>query len=136
MTNARNTRQTWQRAAVRDLLEGGEEFRTAQQVHDQLREVGAKVGLATVYRALQAMAEADEVDVLRTPDGEAAYRRCSSGHHHHLVCRSCGFSIEIEAHEVEAWAAKVAAAHGFTDTGHELELFGLCRDCVAAGAED
>ena len=136
MTNTRNTRQTWQRAAVRDLLEGGEEFRTAQQVHDQLREVGAKVGLATVYRALQAMAEADEVDVLRTPDGEAAYRRCSSGHHHHLVRRSCGFSMEMEAHEVEAWAAKVAAAHGFTDTGHELELFGLCRDCVAAGAED
>lgn len=123
------TRQTWQKAAVRDLLVGGEEFRTAQQVHDQLREGGAKVGLATVYRALQAMADADEVDVLRTPDGEAAYRACSSGHHHHLVCRSCGFSIEIGAHEVEDWAAKVATAHGFTETGHELEIFGLCQEC-------
>lgn len=124
------TRQTWQRAAIRDLLHGGEEFRTAQQVHDQLRDGGAKVGLATVYRALQAMAEADEVDVLRTPDGEAAYRQCSKGHHHHLVCRSCGYSIEISAHEVEEWAASVAAAHGFTDAGHELEIFGLCADCA------
>lgn len=123
------TRQTWQRAAVRDLMEAGVEFRTAQQVHDQLREEGARVGLATVYRALQAMAEADEVDVLRTPEGEWAYRHCSSGHHHHLVCRSCGFSVEIQADEVEQWAASVARQHGFTDAGHELEIFGLCRDC-------
>lgn len=130
MTNTRPTRQTWQKAAVRDLLEGGEEFRTAQQIHDLLRDSGAKVGLATVYRALQAMAESDEVDVLRTPDGEAAYRACSSGqHHHHLVCRACGYSIEIATHIVEDWAASVAKAHGFTDTGHELEIFGLCQNC-------
>ncbi|HSO70478.1 MAG TPA: transcriptional repressor [Arachnia sp.] len=126
------TRHTWQRAAIRDLLEGGEEFRTAQQLHDQLREVGAKVGLATVYRALQAMAEAGEVDVLRTPDGEATYRRCSSGHHHHLVCRSCGYSIEIAAREVEEWAARVAQAEGFTEVVHEVEVFGLCGTCSAS----
>lgn len=125
------TRQTWQRAAVRDLMEGSQEFRTAQQVHDALREEGAKVGLATVYRALQAMADADEVDVLRTPDGETAYRSCSEGHHHHLVCRSCGYSIEIKATMLEAWAAEVAEEHGFTQTGHELELYGLCKDCSA-----
>jgi Fur family ferric uptake transcriptional regulator len=75
------------------------------------------------------MADAGEVDVIRTPEGEAAYRRCSEGHHHHLVCRSCGFSVEIEATFVESWAAQVAAQYGFTDTGHELELFGLCREC-------
>ena len=129
MTSTRPTRQTWQKAAIRDLLKGGEEFRTAQQLHDQLRETDAKVGMATVYRALQAMVEADEVDVLRTPDGEAAYRACSSGHHHHLVCRACGYSIEIAAHVVEEWAASVARANGFTDTGHELEIFGLCQAC-------
>ncbi|HOA26149.1 MAG TPA: transcriptional repressor [Arachnia sp.] len=130
MTNIKPaTRHTWQRAAVRDLLEGGEEFRTAQQIHDRLRDEGARVGLATVYRALQSMADAGEVDVIRTPEGEAAYRHCSEGHHHHLVCRGCGFSVEIEATFVESWAAQIASQHGFTDTGHELELFGLCREC-------
>lgn len=128
-TRAPATRQTWQRAAVRDLMERTEEFRTAQQVHDLLREEGAKVGLATVYRALQSMAEADEVDVLRTPEGENAYRSCSRGHHHHLVCRSCGYSIEIHPEALERWAADIAREHGFTDTGHELEIFGLCRNC-------
>lgn len=131
MTSTKPTRHTWQRAAVRDLLEGGEEFRTAQQIHDQLREGEAKVGLATVYRALQTMAESGEVDVLRTPEGESAYRACSSGHHHHLVCRQCGYSIEISAHEVEEWAASVARSNGFTDAGHKLEIFGLCASCAA-----
>ena len=131
MTSTKPTRHTWQRAAVRDLLEGGEEFRTAQQIHDQLREGEAKGGLATVYRALQTMAESGEVDVLRTPEGESAYRACSSGHHHHLVCRQCGYSIEISAHEVEEWAASVARSNGFTDAGHELEIFGLCASCAA-----
>lgn len=130
MTSTRPaTRHTWQRAAVRELLENCAEFRTAQQIHDMLKESGAKIGLATVYRALQAMTEAGEVDVLRTQDGEATYRKCSSGHHHHLVCRSCGYSIEIAAKPVEAWAAQVAKANGFTEVGHEVEMYGLCSDC-------
>lgn len=137
MTNTKATRHTWQRAAIRDLLEDSDEFRTAQQVHDQLRLVGAKVGLATVYRALQAMAEANEVDVLRTLDGESAYRRCSTPqHHHHLVCRSCGYSVEISDEEVENWASEVTSKHGFTDAGHELEIFGLCAACSGSPARD
>lgn len=130
------TRQTWQRAAVRDLLARMEEFRTAAQVHEDLRRLGDKVGLATVYRALQAMADSGEVDVLRTPDGEAAYRRCSTGHHHHLVCRECGATVEIAAEAVENWAHDVAAQHGFTDAGHEIEIFGLCAECSALQERD
>ena len=130
MTNIKPaTRHTWQRAAVRDLLEGGEEFRTAQQIHDRLRDEGARVGLATVYRALQSMADAGGADVIRTPEGEAAHRRGAPGPPPHLVGRRSGFSVEIEATFVESWAAQVAAQYGFTDTGHELELFGLCREC-------
>lgn len=125
------SRNTWQRAAIRDLLSRVEEFRTAAQLHDELRRLGDKVGLATVYRALQAMAEAGEVDVLRTPEGEAAYRQCSDGHHHHLVCRRCGATVEIAAEPVEEWAAEMARRYGFTDAGHELEIFGLCADCSA-----
>lgn len=125
------TRKTWQRTAVREHLFETGEFQTAQQVHEALSKEGDRIGLATVYRALQSMAEAGEVDVLRTPEGEAAYRRCSTGHHHHLVCRECGFTVEIGAEVVESWAATVATEHGFTDAGHELEVFGLCRDCSA-----
>lgn len=124
-------RNTWQRAAVREHLSQAEDFQTAQQVFAELQANGPKVGLATVYRALQAMADAHEVDIVRTPDGEAAYRVCTPGHHHHLVCRECQFTVEIAAQFVEDWANSVAREHGFTDAGHELEVYGLCSTCSA-----
>jgi Fur family ferric uptake transcriptional regulator len=125
-------RQTRQRTAVLALLDELDGFRTAQDLHALLRERGDAVGLATVYRALQALVDDGLVDVLRSEDGEAAYRRCSPVHHHHLVCRSCGTTVEVADPPVERWAAKVAADHGFADVQHQLEVFGTCGTCTAA----
>ena len=123
-------RSTRQRAAVASLLGDLDDFRTAQEVYDLLRERGDKVGLTTVYRSLQLLADVAEVDVLRTPDGETAYRRCSSGHHHHLVCRICGRTVEVDGPAVERWAEKVAAEHGFHEVAHTLEIIGTCASCA------
>ncbi|HEX8973662.1 transcriptional repressor [Oryzihumus sp.] len=131
MTQA-SRRPTRQRAAVEALLLEADEFSSAQELHARLRAAGDSVGLATVYRTLQAMAADGEVDMLRTDDGEAVYRRCSTGHHHHLVCRSCGATVEVEGPAVERWAAQVSAEHGFTDVSHTLEIFGTCTDCAGA----
>jgi Fur family transcriptional regulator, ferric uptake regulator len=125
-------RQTRQRAAVKAALESRAEFTSAQQLHDLLRQEGVSVGLTTVYRSLQALAESGEVDLLVSDEGETVYRRCSSEHHHHLVCRECGRTVEIAGPAVEAWADSVAAAHGFTQVSHTLELFGRCADCSAS----
>ena len=126
-------RHTRQRAEVLALLAGTDEFRSAQQLHAQLRSGGSGVGLTTVYRTLQILADAGEVDQMRLPDGEQLYRRCSrSQHHHHLVCRSCGRTEEVEGPTVEKWAEKVAAEHGFTEVGHTIEIFGRCADCSAS----
>lgn len=123
-------RRTRQRDAIAAILGDLDEFRTAQQIHEQLRSSGDSVGLTTVYRTLQAMADAEEVDAIRTPEGESAYRRCATGtHHHHLVCRSCGRTVEITGPAVERWATAVAAEHGFRSVSHELEIFGTCGDC-------
>ncbi|MFV2143291.1 MULTISPECIES: Fur family transcriptional regulator [Isoptericola] len=123
-------RMTKQRAAVAGALDATDEFRSAQQLHEQLRDRGDAVGLATVYRTLQALAAGGEVDVLRTDDGEALYRRCArTEHHHHLVCRSCGRAVEIDGPTVESWAAQVGASQGFTDIEHTVELWGTCTDC-------
>ncbi|GAA6524743.1 Fur family transcriptional regulator [Intrasporangium sp. DVR] len=120
---------TRQQAAVAELLEKCNDFTSAQTVHARLREAGEGVGLATVYRALQAMVEAGTVDVLRTDEGEAVYRACSTHHHHHLVCRACGRTVEVEGPTVEQWTDRVAAQHGFSDVTHTLEIFGTCGDC-------
>lgn len=124
-------RSTRQRTAVAEALDRVDGFRSAQDLHDLLRRDGASVGLTTVYRHLQALAESGQVDVLRTDDGEAVYRRCpTDSHHHHLVCRSCGRSVEVEGPEVETWASHVAADHGFTEVSHTVEVFGTCATCA------
>lgn len=122
-------RSTRQRAAVAALLEEFEEFRSAQEVHDLLRRRGERIGLTTVYRSLQILASSGKIDMLRGPDGETFYRRCSDGHHHHLVCRTCGRTVEFDLPVVERTADKVARENGFTDVSHTLEIFGLCAQC-------
>jgi Fur family transcriptional regulator, ferric uptake regulator len=124
------TRNTRQRVAVVSVLTEVDEFRSAQELHDLLRHQGESVGLTTVYRTLQALAEADEVDSLRREDGETVYRRCSQGHHHHLVCRSCGHTVEVAGPAVERWADRVAQEHGFTEVDHTVEIFGYCSGCA------
>jgi Fur family transcriptional regulator, ferric uptake regulator len=116
---------------VVDLLADIADFRSAQELYDELRKRGDEIGLTTVYRTLQSLADAGEVDVLRTDSGEAMYRRCSAHHHHHLVCRHCGRTVEVEGLAVERWAEKVAASNGFSDISHTIEIVGVCADCAA-----
>ena len=120
---------TRQQATVLDGLQRSEEFTSAQVLHTRLRADGATVGLATVYRTLAALAASGDIDVLRTDDGEAMYRACSTDHHHHLLCRECGRTVEVDGPAVEIWAAKVAAEHAFRDVRHTVELVGVCADC-------
>lgn len=130
MTTPAPRRPTRQQSAVLARLSELEEFTSAQDLHASLRDAGAKVGLATVYRTLASMAAAGEIDTLRTDEGEAVYRKCSTGHHHHLVCRRCGHTVEIEGPAVERWADTVGAEHGFTEVEHTLEVFGVCAGCT------
>ncbi|QKT07715.1 transcriptional repressor [Gordonia sp. X0973] len=127
VTGQRNTRQ---REAIAAALAATDDFRSAQQLHDELTARGESIGLTTVYRNLQALAEAGVVDSLWDGSGETRYRHCSAHHHHHLVCRSCGTTVEIHADEVESWASKVARAHNFSDISHTVEIFGTCADCT------
>jgi Fur family ferric uptake transcriptional regulator len=123
-------RRTPQRAAIAEILRSSDRFRSAQEIHEELRGRGDKVGLATVYRTLQDLVIDEKVDVLRTPVGESAYRSCETPeHHHHLVCTSCGVSVEIENPALERWAQNSATEHGFTHQSHTAEIYGLCARC-------
>ncbi|MDR6868858.1 Fur family ferric uptake transcriptional regulator [Microbacterium resistens] len=126
-------RNTWQRERVRDALADARGFVSAQALYATLREENTGIGLATVYRALAGLAAAGDADSLQSPEGEAIYRACSSeGHHHHLICRSCGRTVEIEATDVEQWAQRTAALHGFSEAEHVVDIFGLCAACANA----
>ncbi len=128
-TRVRGTRQSEALSAALDGLPG---FCSAQEIHAEMRRRGEHIGLTTVYRHLQVLSEDGLVDAIRDASGETLYRRCrTDAHHHHLTCRKCGRSVEVEGKVVERWAEQVATDAGFTDVGHTVELFGLCPDCSA-----
>ncbi len=125
-TPRRPTRQRRAIAAVFDEFDG---FRSAQEIHALLAAGGERVGLATVYRTLQSMAEAGVIDSLLAETGESVYRRCSSTHHHHLVCRQCGGAKEVSGPLVEKWTQAIARDHGYANLSHRIEIIGICADC-------
>lgn len=123
-------RTTHQRKVTQRILRESKAFLTAQELHARIREVGERVGLATVYRALDDLAEQGEADVVRDAEGVARYRMCEeTEHHHHLRCRSCNTSVELKDASVERWATRAARRHGFAHVSHEVELSGVCRTC-------
>ena len=125
-TRVRGTRQA---EAIISALAGMPGFSSAQDIHAELRSSGENVGLTTVYRHLQVLTQQGALDTIRDSSGETLYRQCgSSSHHHHLTCRECGRSVEVEGRVVEQWAEKVAVEAGFTAVDHTVELFGLCPD--------
>ena len=130
-TGQPEVRNTKQRRAIAGALRSLEDFISTQDLHRRLQDEGQSVSLATTYRILQSMADTGEVDVLRNAEGEAIYRRCEAEHHHHhLVCRSCGAAVELEAPAIEQWADDTAAEHGFTDVDHTVEITGICGNCA------
>jgi Fur family ferric uptake transcriptional regulator len=123
-------RSTRQKRALAAALDASEEFQSAQDLYTRLRAHGQSVGLATVYNQLRTLAESGRIDAVRSNDGEILYRRChTEEHHHHLLCRHCGRTVEVEAPEVERWAKAVAASHRYEEINHTLEVVGTCPDC-------
>jgi Fur family transcriptional regulator, ferric uptake regulator len=131
---ASQERSTRQKRALAAALAASDQFRSAQDIFAGLRAQGQDIGLTTIYNQLRGLAEAGEIDALQTTSGETLYRRCNTDrHHHHLVCRDCGRTVEVEGPEVERWAEKVASRHGFVDITHTIEILGRCAECAQHG---
>jgi Fur family transcriptional regulator, ferric uptake regulator len=119
------SRRTEQREAILDALAASKRAVTAQELHGKLEGVG----LATVYRNLQRLADSGDADTLRRDNGEVAFLICESGHHHHLTCRVCGRVEQVRDCRLDDWASEVATGHGFSDVEHRAELVGVCAAC-------
>ena len=132
MLTGAGMRATRQRAAIVEALERSGRPVTAQALHVRLtRGSGEGPGLATIYRTLQALAQAGFARTFPAGEGELAYKLCEPGHHHHLICEGCGLVVEIPSCEVESWASRAARRRGFTLSSHQADVFGLCEDCSA-----
>jgi Fur family ferric uptake transcriptional regulator len=127
-------RTTRQRLRVLEALLAEPNDATAQEIYESLRRQHERIGLATVYRTLALLSDQGIVDVLMHHPGEACYRLCGQGHHHHLTCTECHQVVELGDCELEPWLASLGGAHGFTVTSHAVEVAGTCGNCAQAAA--
>lgn len=128
------SKRTRQREAVLRSLSEHLGFVSAQTLHARLREAGENIGLTTVYRTLNALADAGLIDTVRQAErqataGQLFHARPTDGHQHYLVCRDCGHSVTVTSTVVEDWASGVGDDHGFTEVHHVIELSGICASC-------
>ena len=118
------------RRAVVELLGGQDCCLSAQEIHDALRAGSARVGIASVYRALDGMDELGLVQRVDLGDGVARYEPAlDEGHHHHLVCDDCGKVEPFEDAALESAIERVAGGRGYAVAAHEVVLRGACEDC-------
>ena len=88
------------------------------------------VGRATVYRGLRLLVETGQVCRVLLEDHDLRYQLSHQGHHHHLLCGICGASTNLEGCHAEDLLREAAAAAGFRMSGHWLEVYGQCGDCI------
>ena len=130
---ARGYRLTEPRRAIIAALRDAGRFCTATQLHERIVERG--VGLASVYRTLELLAEIGLAERRAEVGGEASFLYCSPRHHHHVICTGCGTVREIDAAfcpGAETTRA-VEAATDFQIARHTLDFHGLCADCRGEG---
>ena len=132
LLTAPGIRATRQRARVLEALAAEPNDATAQEIHESLRARGMPIGLATVYRTLALLASRGVIDALMHRPGEVCYRLCSDEHHHHLTCSECHQVVELGECKLEPWLERLEGAHGFTVTGHAVEVTGICAACASA----
>ncbi len=128
---------THQREAVAQVVFGSGEHLSVDEIERVLRSEGHRIGKATIYRALDLLVRSKLVAELDFGEGFKRYEHRLSAEpiHEHLICLNCGVVIEFQSADVHRIEASVSARHGFRPTRHKLEIYGLCRECIAAGVE-
>jgi Fur family ferric uptake transcriptional regulator len=104
---------------------------TAQEIFDQLREDGRAVGIASVYRVLEVLAELGLVQRVDVGDGAARFEPAypSGEHHHHLLCSNCGDVVAFEDAALERVILKLGERLDAVIEGHDVVLHGVCAAC-------
>ena len=122
-------RLTRQRLIVAEGLAKGQVALSAQELHARIRAGRQRIGLATVYRALEAQVADGKATRLERPGHVYVYAPCAPIHHHHLVCSSCQRVEDMAEEVVRPMLRSVRARHGFQVDHAQLDLYGLCARC-------
>jgi len=121
-------RLTPQRLAILQILIDSGGHLSPQQVFEQARELTPGITEPTVYRTLSFLSEEGILMPTHEASGSLVYE-VASDLHHHLVCRSCGESLEIEHAALETLYKTLRKQTGYALDDRHITLFGLCPGC-------
>ena len=120
-------RSTAPRRALASAIGEQERHFTAEGLRKQLPP---NIGRATVYRTLKILVDAGVLCRVLLEDGDLHYQMSHHGHHHHLLCVHCGSSQDLAGCDIEDVLESTTSRHGFELSGHWLEVYGRCRNCI------
>ncbi|MGQ0598909.1 ferric iron uptake transcriptional regulator [Aquabacterium sp.] len=103
---------------------------SVEDIYRQLRQEGAEIGLATVYRVLGQFELAGLLVRHHFEGGKAVYELNEGDHHDHLVCMACGQVEEFYDNEIERLQQQIAQSRGYRLKDHTLAMYGLCARCA------
>lgn len=133
---ANGFRWTRQRKIILDVFMDMDGHPSPEDIRNEIRRRGHKLGLATIYRTMKVLVETGLVHKVEFGDGHGRYEQRDEGEHHlHLICKRCGKTFEAPATAVNALFSKLAKENTFTLLGHTTYLHGICQDCRRAAAE-
>jgi Fur family ferric uptake transcriptional regulator len=126
----RGLRSTEQRRLIIDTFFESDEHITIDTLLQQVRDLDARVGYATVYRTMKLLAESGIVQEHKFGDGFTRYELADEeAHHDHLICSECSTITEFEEPAIEELQQRIAARYGFRVRAHKHELYGVCAEC-------
>lgn len=130
----RRRRTTVKQRTVLEVLRAQENFRSAQQLYQDIRQNRQlRIGLTSVYRILRALAADRIAETQRAEDGEILYRlRTEAGHRHYLLCRQCGRAVAFTPVDIEEHTRQLSRQHHYADVTHYVDLYGTCPLCQTA----
>ena len=128
---------TQQREAIAEIVFGSSEHLSVDEIEQELRDAGERIGKATIYRTLDLLVKSKLVEEHDFGEGFKRYEHRLSREpvHEHLICQECNKVLEFRSDEIRAVEERVAAEHGFRLTRRKLELYGVCGECREAGVE-
>jgi Fur family transcriptional regulator, ferric uptake regulator len=129
----RGLRLTRQRRAVLDAIAATPSSLTATQVYDAARAGCPELGLTTVYRTLDVLADIGALRRVHGQDHCESFVPAGAEHGHTVVCSGCGRVTEFTACDMGGIADAASRETGYRITGHFLQLSGLCAGCAARG---
>ncbi len=129
---SRGLKATRQRDVIVEAFFSQSGHLSVDELLEKVTDRDPTIGAATVYRTMKILTDAGLASARHFEGGQTRYEAALDRHHHdHLICTSCHEIFEFENERIEELQESVARDHGFTVTHHKLELYGLCRKCLA-----